>query len=161
MHPNRPELLRPSLTPTDRIERAPYSLQTGFVSAFFGGPLAAVGMLVLNAVRMETLQRDAIWLGAAGLLGIGWVWLLIAAGADGAAWLAALAHWLGPNAGGYLERLGGLLLFAGAAALHRREQRAADLFALARPNGWIAGIALILGGRVASLLVEAAVLGGR
>lgn len=160
MHPKRPDLLRPSLSPSNRIERAPYSLQVGFLSAFFGGPLAAVGMSMLNSWRMGTLQRDAILLGAMGLLGAGLVGLLAVGSAEGAAWLVTLERWFGRNAGSYLERLGGLLLFAGEAALHRREQRAADLFGLPRPNGWIVGIAFIVGGRAGSLLIDAAVLGG-
>lgn len=155
MHPNRPDLLRPSLTPDARINSAPYSLQTGFLSAFFGGPMAAWGMSMLNAWRLGQLRRHAAWLTLMGLAGIGLIWFLTASAA-GAQWLTVAARWLGPNAGHYTERLGALLLFAAGGFLHRREQRSADLFGLQRPNGWIAGVALIVGGYVASVLLAAA-----
>src|SRR5262249_39204793 len=58
----RDELLRPSLG--DAVAaRAPYSVRTTFLTAFFGGPLAALAIIVLNSVRLRRWLPDLPVLG--------------------------------------------------------------------------------------------------
>lgn len=151
---SRADLLRPSLSEDGAaaVRRAPYSLQVGFLSAFFGGPLAAAAMVALNAWRLERLRRDAAWLLAVAVAAFGF-YVVVQRSALFAEGLQALSQWAGPRALVYVERLFALALFGIGALLYRREQRSADLFGLARPNGWIAGIALIAGGMLAAWLV--------
>jgi lysylphosphatidylglycerol synthetase-like protein (DUF2156 family) len=68
-----------------------------------------------------------------------------------------MSEWIGGRSMALAERLMALLAFALNAALHRREQRSADLFGLKRPNGWVAGIALIVFGFAATVGLTMAV----
>lgn len=149
---SRAELLRPSLSGSDRLRRAPYSLQAGFLSAFFGGPFAAAGLFAVNAWRLGRARSDAPAI--AGMLLAALVFAL-GSGPGGAiqSALQPVAQWLGPRTGIYAERLFALALFGIGAALHRREQRSVVLFGLRRPNGWIGGLAAIVGGNVVSTLI--------
>lgn len=152
---SRQDLLQPSLTDRARLASAPYSLQTGGLAAFFGGPFAAALMLAINAKRVGRLKRDALWAVAMALLFVGWLFFVYRT-APGLALQAQLVGLLGRNALGVLARLLALLAFLVAAYLHRREQRSADLFGLKRPNGLWLGIALIVLGEVLSMAVIAA-----
>ena len=69
------DLLMPSLGGV-QVERAPYSSQTGFLAAFFGGPLAACGYGALNARRIGRLTSDGPWLAAFVVGDIALMWLL-------------------------------------------------------------------------------------
>ena len=53
-------LLKPSLSPDTAISPL-YSVGTGFVLGFFGGPVAAGMIMAINARRLGRLARDA-WL---------------------------------------------------------------------------------------------------
>lgn len=152
MPPSRAELLRPSLSGSDRLRRAPYSHQVGFLSAFFGGPFAAAGLLAVNAWRLDRLRRDASVIVVVAFA----AFTFHASTRPGGLlfeWLQPLVQWLGPRTFVYVERLAALALFGIGAALHRREQRSVDLFGLPRPNGWIGGIAAIAGGIALSTIV--------
>lgn len=149
---SRAELLRPSLSGSDRLRRAPYSHQVCFLGAFFGGPFAAAGLLAVNAWRLDRLRRDASVI----VLAVFAAFTFYASSRPGGllfGLLQPLVQWLGPRTFVYAERLAALALFGLAAALHRREQRSVDLFGLPRPNGWIGGIAAIVGGIALSALV--------
>ncbi len=54
---SKDELLQPSLSHS-AMAKAPYSLQTTFVTAFLGGPLAAIAITALNSVRLQRWVRD-------------------------------------------------------------------------------------------------------
>ena len=52
------DLLRPSLT-TDRSPAAAiYSVRTGFLTAFFGGPIGGATIALLNSYRLKRLAVD-------------------------------------------------------------------------------------------------------
>jgi len=153
MPPSPPsDLLQPSLVDTKPRE-APYTLQTGFLASFFGGPLAALAMFGVNARRIGRLRSDAVWVAALLVACIAfeaWRRLL----PEGRAFDAWLVDEFGKSGGRYVERLSGLLIFAVAAAIHRREHKASDLMGAARPNGLVLGLALIVGGWLASALLK-------
>lgn len=150
MPPHLSELLRPSLSPTAAPPRSPYSQQTAFLASFFGGPLAAMAMNVINSWRLGRLPRDAAWLlaGIAAALGLE-AWLIVSA--DGQALLRQADALVGRNSLALASRALGLLLFVLGIVMHRREHQAVELMGGTRPNGVLAGIALIIGGTVAEV----------
>lgn len=146
---SRDELLRPSLKGT-AIASAPYSVQTTFFAAFFGGPFGAVAIAAINAIRLRRLRRDLPLLALMLAAYIGaMVWLLNTA--SGAQAIAAMQSFAGSRAVNLLHRAIALAIFGLGYALHAREQRSADVMALDRPNGWIAGLACIFGGIAADV----------
>ena len=153
---SRDELLRPSLAGA-AVARAPYSVRTTFLTAFFGGPLAAIAITAINSVRLQRWARDLVPLAA---LAAGYIALIL-----GLAWTDwgrnvqdSLDTLAGPRTIIYLHRLIGLALFGLGYAMHRKEQRSADFMGLRRPNGWVAGLACI-GGSILFLLVFDALIG--
>jgi hypothetical protein len=140
---SRDELLRPSLTDTT-IAKAPYSVQTAFLTSFFGGPLAAIAIVAINSVRLQRLLRDLAPLAITLIAYL--AFMLAVAGTEwGMAFRASMDRFAGERSISYLHRVIALVLFGLGYALHRREQRSADLMGLDRPNGWIAGLACIAG----------------
>jgi hypothetical protein len=148
----RHELLRPSLDGSSPIAAAPYSQQTGMWSAFFGGPLAAVAMIGINARRVGRTRSDMVWVIALAVAYVAWTYFLHATPAGEQA-RSTLVGWLGPRGPAYLDRFIALMVFLLGMLLHRSEQRSSDLFDLKRPNGWVMGIGLIVAGIVASSLL--------
>jgi hypothetical protein len=69
----------------------------------------------------------------------------------GANFQGSLNELAGARGINYFQRLIALALFGLGYALHRREQRSADVMGLDRPNGFIAGLACIAAGVLASL----------
>jgi peptidoglycan hydrolase-like protein with peptidoglycan-binding domain len=59
----REDLLQPTLTGAAPAA-APYSVQTTFLTGFFGGPFAALAILAMNSFRLRRLARDALVWGA-------------------------------------------------------------------------------------------------
>jgi hypothetical protein len=153
--PSRPDLLRPSLSDPARLAAAPYSLQAGFFSAFFGGPLASALMLAVNARHLGRLPRDAGWVAVIAAAYIGWLYFAYQT-PTGLAFQSALAGVLGSRAMALAERVLALAAFLVGLLLHRREQRSADLFGLKRPNGWVGGLALIAIGFVLTFALRVA-----
>lgn len=150
------DLLKPSLSPeVGRPCAAPYSTTSGFVAAFFGGPFGALVAAGMNIHRLRRWRQDAGWLFAGLLLAFAWAWLLPQS-AVYPAWRTVVTEALGRNGWHYLERALSLALFLAACARHRQIDRAASLFGLPRPNGWIGGIVAIASGFVIHVLVAAA-----
>ncbi len=133
------ELLRPTLSHHNAPRLAPYSQQTGFLTAFFGGPPAALVMAGVNAQRMGRLAKDLPWLLALGMVFIVAEYALLQtdAGRDVAHWIRSVANWR------VYHQLVGLLFFGAASLAHRREQRAASLMGADRPKGLWMGVLLI------------------
>ena len=152
---SRDELLRPSLTDTD-VAKAPYSVQTVFLTAFLGGPFAALAITAVNSMRLRRLVRDLTPLGIALALFVGFN-LVLAWTEWGAGFRAGVREIAGPGALSYVYRLIAFMLFGLSYALHRKEQRSAQFMGLERPNGLIAGIACVVGG-IAVQVALAAVL---
>jgi hypothetical protein len=143
------DLLQPSLGEQAAPRRSPYSQQVHFLSAFFGGPFAALALAGINAVRLDRIARDAWWIALCALLYVGVeYWLLH--GADAKAFTAWGAEHLGKRWLPYLIRALALAYFVIAVLMHRKEHKMTDLMGLARPSGWLLGIGLILGGWLAS-----------
>jgi hypothetical protein len=138
----REELLKPSLSLT-HVTRAPYSVTTTFMTAFFGGPLAIIGMTALNAWRLGRLMRDALPLAIVLAAYFGLLWVM-AQPEWGGVFLLAMEKHTGVQTP-IIFRFIALILCGLGYLLHRIEQRNADVSGMVRPNGWIAGIAFILG----------------
>lgn len=147
---SREELLQSSLG--DRpITRAPYSVRTAFITSFFGGPFAAIGIIGANSVRLQRWRQDLLPLGfiLAATAGFFASLHLTAWGEDLGNYLFTLA---GQRVVPYLSRVIALAIFGIGYALHRKEQRSADFMGLDRPNGWIGSLACIVGGAAAAFL---------
>lgn len=132
------DLLRPSLSRNDAPRLAPYSQQAGFLTAFFGGPPAALFMAGVNAQRMGRLQKDLPWLIAMGVLFVVMELALLQtdAGRAAATWMQSEVGWR------TYHKLLGLVFFGVASLAHVREQRAATLMGADRPSGWWMGVFL-------------------
>lgn len=150
--PSSSDLLRPTVA-GGKPQQAPYSLQTAFLSSFFGGPFAAVAIFLINARRIGRLRAD-LTLGvllALLYIAIQWWWRTTPGGAAFNGWLIGS---LGAGGGGYVDRLLGLVAFAAGSMLHRREHKASDLMGQPRPHGLSLGLALIVGGWMASVVLK-------
>jgi hypothetical protein len=148
-------LLRPSLVAGAAGVRAPYSLQMGMLASFFGGPFAALAVVLINALRLQRLRAEALPLA-----------LLAGAALAVEAWLLldptpsrALAGLLSTGVSAALRlalRALSLAVFVAGLLLHRQRQRAADLMGLDRPRGFLPGLGLIVGGLVLQALLDIA-----
>lgn len=145
----REDLLQPTLTGTAPAA-APYSVQTTFLTGFFGGPFAALAILAMNSFRLRRVARDAlVWGALLVLLAIGgWLLFHSAAGADVRSWFT---DQLGIRAARFSGQALGLAIVGVGYLLHRAEQVNADLMGLTRPNGWIGGIGCIVIGMAVSI----------
>lgn len=137
----RDDLLQASLGHEDSLSTALYSSRTGYVTSFFGGPLAGAVIAMANAYRLRRLRTD--WpLGVAGVaLHVGFLWWWARGG--GAQW--SRAH-LEAGSASVFTRILGLVFFAAAYAWHRQYYRNMAFMNLESPSGWVIGIAAILGG---------------
>lgn len=143
------DLLRPSLEKADGTRKAIYSTTTGYLTAFIGGPFAAIAMAAVNSGRLRRLTRDALPLAAAIALSIGLYSFM------------ARPEWFGQAGLEFADRnarLGArifaLLLFGAFWLLHKRYYRGAELMGLEQPNPWIGGIVCVLVGTAATFLVN-------
>ena len=145
----REDLLQPTLTGTAPAA-APYSVQTTFLTGFFGGPFAALGILAMNSFRLRRVSRDAlIWSALLVAIAIGgWLLFHSAAGADVRSWFT---DQFGHRAASFAGHALGLAIVGVGYLLHRREQVNTDLMGLTRPNGWIGGIGCIVIGMALSI----------
>lgn len=150
MPPHLSELLQPSLS-RHAPPRSPYSQQAHFFAAFFGGPMAAMGLNLVNSHRLGRLRRDAPWLlaGLAAALGLD---PLLQLTGTGAALLLQLDELLNRRSIELLSRALSLALFALGLVMHRREHQATDLMGRPRPSGWAMGLGLICAGLVFNIL---------
>jgi len=142
------DLLKPSLTADRSPSAALYSLRTGFLTSFFGGPIAGATISLLNSYRLKRLTVD--W--PIGLLAIavcvtmGWL-----ATHDGWQWLDAR---LGRGSVIYANRLTNLAFFGAVYALHRTYYKSMSVLGISPPNGVAVGIGAIVFG----LAVNAAMI---
>jgi hypothetical protein len=145
----REDLLQPTLTGAAPAA-APYSVQTTFLTGFFGGPFAALAILAMNSFRLRRLARDAlVWGALLVLLAMGgWLLFHSAAGADVRSWFT---DQFGRRAARFSGQALGLAIVGVGYLLHRREQVNADLMGLARPNGWVGGLGCIVIGMAVSV----------
>ena len=154
----RDELLRPSLTDAC-VAKAPYSVQTMILTAFVGGPLAAIAITAVNSVRLRRWMRDFVPLLIALAAYIGFN-IVLAWTQWGVDFRASLREIAGAGAMSYLYRVIAFTLFGLSYALHRKEQRSAQFMGLDSPNGWIAGIACVVCGISLQLALAAWLFAG-
>jgi hypothetical protein len=132
----RDDLLRPSLQASDAGQKAIYSTTAGYLTAFFGGPFAAIGMSALNAWRLGRLRADALAMVAALALTFTVFAFLLRPDAFGQPDLEITTRSIR-----LATRVLGLALFGAFWLLHKRYYRGMQLLGLPPPNPWPAAIA--------------------
>jgi hypothetical protein len=148
---DRDELLRPSLGSETSPETSIYSATTGFLAAFFGGPLGGAIIAMVNAWRLKRLASDWPLAVAAIALTVGLLWWELRAG--GAEWLVDIA---GKNGVQIALRVAGLAFFSVVYAIHRTYYRSMELFAVEPPSGWALGFGATVAGFVTTLFIASA-----
>ena len=140
---DRNELLQPSLGSETSAATSIYSTTTGYLAAFFGGPIGGAIIALTNSWRLKRLGQD--WpLGVVAIaLAGGMVWWEQRAG--GLVWLTSHFGSGGPR---FAVRVVGLAMFAAMYLIHRRYYRNMELLNIKPPSGWIIGIGAIIGGFV-------------
>ncbi len=151
MDPNS-ELLQPSLGSDAGPATALYSVRTGYLSAFFGGPVAAALVALVNAHRLKRLRTDWPVAALAVLASLALAWWEFRAG--GRPWLEAR---LGRGGSIYAVRGAGLAVFGLVYLMHRMHYRSMAVMGVKGPSGWVLGIGAILAGIFATAAMEAAV----
>jgi MFS family permease len=142
------DLLQPTLTGDRGVATAIYSAQTGFYSAFLGGPVAALLIAGINAFRLGRLSRDLPLFVAAFAIFIAVAWWMF----DGPA-LIYLIERLG-NSGPHLTlRALGLVYFGVFFLLYRPHYRNMEMMGIEPPNGWAVGVPCTLAGFAVSALI--------
>jgi hypothetical protein len=133
------DLLRQSIGKVDNPQRPIYSATAGYLTAFFGGPFAAVGMAGLNAWRLGRLRTDALALAGCAALAVGLITFLLRPDLFGPADFGFSTRDVRIGA-----RVLALLLFGAFWLLHRRYYRAMQLLGLEPPSPWLPAIACIV-----------------
>lgn len=146
------DLLQPSLSPSDDQAVAIYSTATGFLTSYFGGPVATAIIGLLNSHQLGLLRRDW-WLGAAALSAVpGYFYWLDYGG--GVSWLKDLTlEWIPP----YLYRLMSVGFFGIVYLVQRRHFRSMTLLGLQPKAGWLPGILAVVAGIAYSSLCLVAI----
>lgn len=142
------DLLQPSLSAGDAPGVSIYSTTTGYIASYFGGPLAAAIIALLNSFHLGRLNRD--WpFGALALLAVPgyFKWLQVGGRQQ---WLSAV---IGQRSIPYVYRLMGVLFFGLAYLLHRRYYRGMALVGVPARPGWVPGIIAIVAGMTYAYLV--------
>jgi hypothetical protein len=138
------DLLRPSLTAGRNPAAAIYSIRTGFLSAFFGGPIAGAAIALLNAYRLKRLTMD--W--PIGLIAIAFSAIL--------GWFETHGGWhrldasFGQGSDIYATRIINLMFFGIVYAFHRTYYKSMAVLAIESPNGLLVGIGAIILGLLAN-----------
>jgi hypothetical protein len=139
------DLLQPTLSGDSGGATAIYSATTGYMAAFFGGPLGGAFIALENARRLGRLASDA-WIGGVALVStilLAW-WEQRAGGLD---WLTAQ---FGDGAARFGIRLLGLAFFVLAYTVHRKYYRNMAFYGVPSPSGWGIGLAAVVAGSLAS-----------
>ena len=131
----RESLLTPSLTPSAAPAANLYSVQSGFLVAFFGGPFAIILYSALNSWKLRRPLEALAYLAALALCvaviaGITAGWLPLA-------WLAGI---IGNSAAEVVWRALSIALFGAFYLMHRKQHRSAALFGAKPPSPWIPAI---------------------
>ena len=139
---SKEDLLEPSLRRAGPAAGSIYSVQTGFLSSFFGGSIGGAVVTAVNAHRLDRLSRDA-WLVVLGIaVQAAFLWWLLRL--DGNQWLESTVGRNGPRVVG---RVAGLAYFGLCYAIHRSYYRNMAFAGVTPPSGWRLGfIAIVVGG---------------
>jgi len=136
---NGNDLLQPSIDRVDSPQRAIYSATAGYLTAFFGGPFAAVGMAGLNAWRLGRLRTDAMALAGGISVAVGLITFLLRPELFGRADLEFATRDVR-----IASRALALVLFGAYWLMHRRYYRGTRLLGLEPPKPWPAAVACIV-----------------
>jgi hypothetical protein len=135
------DLLQPSLGGETSAATSIYSATTGYLAAFFGGPLGGAAIALTNSWRLKRIGKDwPLGIVAIALTG-GMIWWEQRMG--GLEWLRS--HF-GSSGQRFAVRIVGILMFAAVYLIHRRYYRNMDMMGIKPPSGWIPGLAAIIGG---------------
>jgi hypothetical protein len=148
---DRDYLLRPSLSGEAAPETTIYSATTGYMAAFFGGPVGGAVVGLVNAWRLRRLGRDWPLALAAIAMAVGLSWWNVRGG--GGAWLT---EQFGRSGTEIALRVVGLVFFAGVYLIHRRYYRSMEMMGNEPPSGWVLGFAGAVVGLVATFSIMAA-----
>ncbi|HEX8612624.1 MAG TPA: hypothetical protein VF800_15160 [Telluria sp.] len=132
----RESLLTPSLSPSAAPAANLYSVQSGFLVAFFGGPFAIILYSALNSWKLKRPLEALAYLGALALSAA--FLIAVTTGNLSLAWLARL---IGNSAGEVAWRALSMTLFCLFYLMHSKQHRSAALFGAKTPSPWIPGIA--------------------
>lgn len=142
------ELLQPSLEKHDETQKPIYSATAGYLTAFVGGPFAAIAMASVNSWRLRRLAADAVPLLAVTAVCVGILIFLLH------------PEWFGQESMHFerkdtriWSRVFGLVVFSAFWLLHRRYYRGMELMGQEPPNAWIGGIGCILAGTAVTYLL--------
>lgn len=136
---NGNDLLQPSIDRVASPHRAIYSATAGYLTAFFGGPFAAVGMAGLNAWRLGRLRTDMLGLAGGFAVAVGLSAFLLRPDLFGRADLEFATRDVR-----IASRALALALFGAYWFLHRRYYRGMQLLGLEAPRPWPAAIACVV-----------------
>lgn len=142
------DLLRPSLDNPDTVQNAIYSTTAGYLTAFIGGPFAAITMAGLNSWRLRRLARDALPIISATALSVTLYALFIRP-----EWFGQVDFDVTMQNARLGARVYALMLFGAFWLLHKRYYRAAGLMGLKSPSPWVGGVACVLVGTLATFLL--------
>jgi hypothetical protein len=138
---DRNELLQPSLGSDASPASSIYSATTGYVAAFFGGPIGGAAVALTNSWRLKRLGKDWPLALVAIALTVGTAWWEQRAG--GLAWLDS--HF-GRSGQRFAVRIVGLAMFGIIYLIHRRYYRNMVMMGIKPPAGWGVGIAAVIVG---------------
>jgi hypothetical protein len=147
------DLLRPSLSGDQLPATSIYSAGAGYGAAFFGGPIGAAVIAMLNARRLNRLAKDWPLALLAVLITVGMLWWQLRMG--GNAWLEGHLGSSGPRS---VPRVAGLLFFGGIYLLHYKYYRNMQLMGIESPSGWVPAIVAVLIGLAITILLTGVLL---
>lgn len=143
-------LLEPSLHGEGHVVPI-YSATTGYLIAFFGGPIAGCGIALIDAYRLGRLRRD--WpLAVAAVLLTSALFAWQARGGD-----ALAERFLGRGAGELLYRMLGVAFFGVIFLLHRRFYRSMEILGISPYRKILPGVLAFSGGLGMVILLRALV----
>ncbi len=145
------DLLSPSLDPDARPAAPIYSLQTGYLSSFIGGPIAASVIAGINAYRLRRLGRDAALLVGGVVASVALLWWEYRLGGND-----LLRQWFGASGPRIGLRAAGLAYFGVCYWAHRTAYRNMQIMGIEPPNGWPAGIAAVAVGLLTTIALTLA-----
>ena len=136
---NGNDLLQPSIGRVDSAQRPIYSVTAGYLTAFFGGPFAAVGMAGFNAWRLGRLRADALALAGGVAVAVGLIAFMLRPDLFGRADLEFATRDVR-----IASRALALALFGAYWFMHRRYYRGMRFLGLEPPRPWPAAIACVV-----------------
>lgn len=144
-------LLSPSLDADSKPAAPIYSLQTGYLSSFIGGPIAASVIAGINSYRLRRLGSDAALLAGGVAASVALLWWEYRLGGN-----ELLRQWFGASGPRIGLRAAGLAYFGLCYWVHRSAYRNMQIMGVTPPNGWLPGIAAVAVGLLTTIALTLA-----